>query len=134
MAFALTKKEQTERDALVTHLRTAQQNMDEARDVAEAAMVHLINVFNDSIGYYNAALGDAEMFTDALLSRLEEELDNRSEAWRTSEKGDDAEAFIAEWRELDFLELEMHTEIELHTDDAEHADALDQAPARADSE
>ena len=133
MAFALTKKEQTDRDTVVQQLRAAQAGVEDAVAVAEDAIAHLINVYNDTLATYNAAMADAELFTDDVLSRLEEEWDTRSEAWRASPEGYDAQTFLAEWQALDFLEFDAHPHILLTDEDLEHADVLAQAPTRADA-
>jgi hypothetical protein len=130
MAFALTKQEQTDRDAAVERLRNAQASMDDARGAAESAIADAVNAYNDAIAVYNSAIEDAAMFRDDLVSRLEDEFDSRSETWRGSDKGDDARTFLDAWLELDFVELDLHHDIEVNDDEAEHVEALEQAPTR----
>jgi hypothetical protein len=134
MAFALTKREQTDRDAAVARLQTAQASMEDARGVAEAAIELAIAAYNDEIALYNAALEDAAMFRDDLVSRLEDEFDSRSETWRNGDKGDDARTFLDDWRGLEFVELDLHPDITVNDDEAEHAEALEQAPTRMECE
>jgi len=133
MAFKLTKQEQTQRDAHVEQLRAAQACVEDARAVADDAIMHAINVYNDTVRVYNMALTDAEGFTDDLLSRLEEELDTRSDTWRDSEKGSDAQTFLAEWQALDFLEIDEQADLTLDAETPEHADTLESAPLEVDA-
>jgi len=130
MAFALTKQEQTNRDAAVVQLHAAQASMDDARGVAESVIADAVNAYNDAIEFYNAAMEDAAMFRDDLVSRLEDEFDSRSETWRNGDPGDDARTFLDDWRGLEFVELDLHPDITVNDDEAEHAEALEQAPTR----
>ena len=133
MAFALTKQEQSDRSAAVERLRNAQASMDDARGAAEAVIADAINVYNDALEFYNIAVEDAAMFRDDLVSRLEDEFDSRSETWRDSEKGADAQTFIDEWQGLEFAALDLHPDITVNDEEAEHAEALEQAPTRMEN-
>ena len=133
MAFALTKQEQSDRDAAVERLRNAQASMDDARGAAEAVIADAINAYNDAVEFYNIAVEDAARFQDALAARLEDELDTRSETWRESEKGADAQTFLDEWQGLEFVALDLHQDIVMDAPEPEHAEALEQAPTRMEN-
>jgi hypothetical protein len=107
--------------------------MDDARGAAESAIADAVNAYNVAVEFYNIAVEDAAMFRDDLVSRLEDEFDSRSETWRDSEKGADAQTFIDEWQGLEFAALDLHHDIEVNDDEAEHVEALEQAPTRMEN-
>jgi hypothetical protein len=129
MAFKLSKEENNQRDELVAKLEIAGTDIDAAVILANATLETLLLPINEKIAAYNEILAEAKELVEDVAARMQDEFENKSEAWQEGEKGVAASAFITTWTDLDFEEVE-EVEIELIEElDLAHRDDLENAPS-----
>lgn len=109
MAFKLNKGQAA---ILEKHIA----DLHEARDALAQAMAT-----------YAESLSDAREFRDELVSGWREDIEDRSEKWKESEKGEAATTFVDAWEALELDEMDFEPENE-----CSHADALGEAPTEAE--
>lgn len=136
MALKLTKDEIKQRDGFIADLEKGSSNLEEAfkvfNSVLEGARIDL----RDAVGKYNEALAAARGFAEDIASRLEDEIDDKSEKWQESDKGQAAAAFKDDWESVEFQDDLDADEIapgdidfsELTFDDAENLGNMNVEP------
>jgi uncharacterized protein YukE len=123
----LSKTDEFNRTAYVKALNDA---ADKVRD----ALVELnaeIEKANLAISEYNAAVADADEFSDEIVCRMEEYSEDLSEAWHEGGAGQAHREWYNEWYELDLERLDPIEAID--EPDMDHAELLEQLPSEPQS-
>ena len=136
MALKLTKDEIKQKDDHVSELEKQMANMENAVNVFNAAMETARVDLRDAVSKYNEALTAARGFAEDIASRLENEIDDKSEKWQESDKGQAAASFKDDWEGVELQDDLDADEIapgdidfsELTFDDAENLGNLNSEP------
>ena len=136
MALKLTKDEIKRKDDHVSELEKQKANMEMAIEIFNAAMETARVDLREAVGKYNEALDDARGFAEDIASRLENEIDDKSEKWQESDKGQAAMEFKIDWESVELQDNLDADEIapgdidfsELTFDDAENLGNMNVEP------
>lgn len=133
MAFKLTKDESAQRDKILAELN-------ETRDVLEAAISAYNSVVEEAkppveeaLEKYNAVVERAQSFAVDIANQAETDIDEKSEAWQESERGEAAVEWKDEWLDAEFSAYELEFPDELQFDQPDHAETLEGLPEAADA-
>lgn len=105
---SLSKKDELEREAIVKSLRRL---ADKAKEAIED-LNHEIEIANICIREYNEAVLSAARFRDTIVKKMQDYVDEHSDAWEESEAGEEYLAWKASWEELDFEGIDPVEEID----------------------
>ena len=133
MSFKLSKDERSRREEIVAALREAADKITEAVDAYKEALVAPTAAVEAAVAAYNAALAEASEFAQEVSGRIGDDIDEKSEKWQESEKGEAAGAWRDAWDELSLDDIEIEFPDEIEFDTPEHADELENAPDSADA-
>ena len=134
MAFKLTKHDAARRAEHVEKLTEAAAKLEDAVVVFNAGLEQLKGPLTAALAEYNSVLAEARGFAEDIASQADSELDEKSERWRDSDRGQAAVAFKDEWEGLALDELELELPDEARLPDEDHAAVLEGAPTEAESE
>jgi Fe2+ transport system protein B len=116
--FGLTKDELVERDRLAEALEKARLALVDAIATYNAKLEEEIKVpVVDAIAAYGDALTEAKEFAETIVSDAESDIDDKSERWQESERGEQAVGFKDRWQEIvntlgEELDIELPGEID----------------------
>ncbi len=105
MAFKLTKDEEKKRTELIDRLRTELAKIEDQQKITQVAIDDAIGEFQAVVEKYQEALEDAKGFCDDVAARFRDEFDDKSDAWKESDKGQEAEQFVSVWEDASFEEV-----------------------------
>jgi predicted nucleic acid-binding Zn-ribbon protein len=134
VAFKLTKHDAARRAEHVEKLTEAAAKLEDAVVVFNAGLEQLKGPLTAALAEYNSVLAEARGFAEDIASQADSELDEKSERWRDSDRGQAAVAFKDEWEGLALDELELELPDEARLPDEDHAAVLEGAPTEAESE
>lgn len=92
MAFKLTKEEILERNALLADMKDAKDALD------------------SSVQIYNQALDKTREFIEKTRERMQNEFDEKSEAWQQGDKGAAVAEMLASWDEVNPEDVDIDLE------------------------
>jgi hypothetical protein len=127
MAIKLTKAEVIRQTKLVAELRVQEYAMTAAIEDFNTAMDSARVDLREAVEKYNEVISEVNGFALDIATRLQDEIDEKSEKWQESEKGEAAVAFKDEWEQIDGGELDADEIAPSYIDDMtfEAADALE---------
>ena len=132
MAFRLTNRESSLRDEYVHRLRKAHEDVTAAMVDFNEKLDKLTGDVNQAVARYNEVQADAQEFISNITARLEEEVNDKSEKWQESDRGQAASTFLDEWN----IELDPMADLELPPVDDPFvdtgADELENLPTEAE--
>ena len=134
MAFGLTKDERGEKSALVNKLTSAGSEVRAALDAYNGVVAAAFAALGAVVTEYNVVRGEARAFADRVAERLQEDFDDRSEAWQDGANGFAARDMISAWGNpnyLKFLGIAVPVEPDCNIDEDGTSDAsqeLDDLP------
>lgn len=128
MAFKLTKDEIARRDEHVSRLREAASTLDDAVRVYNEGLAALRSNLESAVSTYNLTLLNAAEWADDIAQQALSEIEDRSEQWQASERGEAASEWQQTWEEFDPEEIEVEFPDDLDIAAPEHADDLEQLP------
>lgn len=108
MALKLTKGDMATLGVIVDDLRGAQGKLEDAINVANAAIRDLNDQLDQAFADYNGVIDTSNDLMDEIRSRLRDEWDNRSETWQQSDRGIDAEGWVSQFEEITFSQVDSH--------------------------
>lgn len=106
MAIKLTAKESKQRAELVSNLEIASGKLSAAITEANAKIEEANELVAAAREAYNSVLEDARNFRDDIVSRVQDEVNERSEKWQEGDKGQAATVFVEAWENLDLDDLD----------------------------
>ena len=134
MAFKLTKAEDQRRMDYVTSLNELKSKLEDAIGEFNAKREELKAPVEAAFNAYKEALAEAKGFAEDIASAAEGQIDDKSERWQESERGEAARSWQQEW---EGAELDEPDDIDfgddLDTPDLDHADTLENLPIEADN-
>jgi hypothetical protein len=107
MALKLTKAEAERQTALVADLQAQKDAMQKAIEDFNTALETARADLREAVGKYNDVVSEVNGFAADIASRLDDEINNKSEKWQEGEKGEAATAWKDEWEAIDFSELDV---------------------------
>lgn len=114
----LSKAEIDQRDDHVSALKKAKEEID---DLAEG-INESIDDLNEKIAEYNQLLGAAGTFTKEIAQQQSDYIDDKSERWQESDRGQEYSSWKDEWEDYDHEEInDVET---ISTPSMEHAEKL----------
>lgn len=125
--MSLTKAEQHTRDTLLDDLRGAKDELEDAISVYYDEMELALNKLNGKVSNYNGVLEQVQNFRDAVVNRLQEAIDSKSEKWLEGERGEATVALKDEWEGLSLDPLDdFESQDDFRNDmDVSHADEME---------
>lgn len=129
--FALTKTESADLKKHIEALTVADNRLIEALDVYNAAVRDAYAKLAERIEEFNGHAQAAKSFCEDIANERREEFDNRSDKWRESDAGSEAEAWISEWEgiELDDVSVDEPEDITIETTHVANLEALPEEPS-----
>jgi len=135
-AFSLSKYEKNRRAELAEKLGNIGAKLSTAIDAYNTAINAAREALEEKVDVYNEALALARQFCEDIASQAEEDIGEKTDRWRESEDGDNAEAFkeaYSEWAgSSSDVEFEYAEPID-ETDPLESLAPLDELPDNKDS-
>lgn len=110
MAFKLTSAQVRELHARQQELRLDREQIEQEFGLLRGALATLPAPLNALIRAHNERLSAARAFAEGIAEEHRDALDERSDAWKSSDRGQAAEAFVEEWERI---ELDDVDEVEL---------------------
>ena len=131
MAFKLSKGDLARREKLVKELGEALAEVTAAVEAFNTGIDTLRTDIEQAVADYNEVVAEAKGFADDIASQAENEIDEKSDAWREGERGQAAEEWQGEWANLDLDEIEVDIPDPIDFDEPDHGSALEEAPEEA---
>lgn len=103
----LAKNVEKERDEIIDKLKAAETALSEAVVKYNETMTEAFAPLATARDTYNAAVDEAREWAGNVASELRGEIEEKSERWRESDKGTDAESMAEEWEGYDPENVEM---------------------------
>lgn len=125
----LSKDEQTLRDHHVEQLRLARGKLEDAINVANEKLQAIRDELTSAQEAYNEVVQAAADWADDIANVAEATIDDRSEKWQESERGQAAIAWKDVWRDLDLSPADITMPEDAMLDGDDPADTLENAPA-----
>jgi hypothetical protein len=133
MSIKLTKGDRDRRAALIAELAEAAGKVDDAVALYNAT-VHAARTELDAvITAYNEKVAEASNFADEIATGIESAIEEKSEAWQESERGEAAVQFCEAWQGIDLSELDIEDADGLELGELDHAAILDALPVTPES-
>lgn len=133
MSFQLKKAEIKQRDAIIAQLEQCSSETADAIDEFNAQLAVLWMTLTPKISAHNKALAAAETFRQAVVTRLSDEFEEKSDKWHESEAGEAVERMLDAWREPVYG-LEVERPEELVVDDIPAGKVLSELPTGPEEE
>lgn len=130
MAFKLDKRDRKRRDEIVERLLASREKLEVAisdyNDAIEKAQTDLEEHIDD----YNLILDDAIGLVDDVVSQAESDMEERSEKWQESDRGQAVQTWIDAIREIDLeaIKIDFPDPIEMAEEELSHADQISDMP------
>ena len=128
MSFKLTKEQRERRDELVEAFHEASSGLETAIAEYNAKLEEMKAPVEAALAKYNEVGNDAREFADEISGWAGGEIQERSERWQESERGQAAQSWCDEWSNLTFDEVTIDLPEEITLDDPDYGAALDGAP------
>ena len=114
----LSKEQLTARDTLCEALRTSHAALTEALEAFNNVMDQAWPGAEEALADYNHLVAQANAWLGEIAGEMQEYMDERSEKWQESERGQAYDGWRQEFEdELEEIELERPKELTLETDD-----------------
>lgn len=121
----LTKAEEKEKATHVAALRMAEIELNSAIEVFCTNMAALCEDLRHATGKHATALVAIRDWRDALVQRLEAEVEERSDKWHDSDTGGATKDWVEAWSEIDLDEIEIDLPDAIDPPEFEQADNLE---------
>ena len=130
MAFKLTKDEEKLRFELIDRLNTERAKVENQEKITQNRIQDAVDDLQAFVEGFQKAVEDAKAFCDDVSARLRDEFDDKSDTWKESDKGQEAESFVSTWEDASFEDVgDVETpEYERDTDYSNHAAILEELP------
>lgn len=125
MAFKLTKVEVEQRDQLVAALNTKYAALEDAVSEYNAKLAELREPLQHALDGYNEAVEQARGFAEDIASQIDNDIEDKSEKWQESERGEAAIAWRDEWQGIDLSEIDLDLPGDLEVEATDHAADLE---------
>lgn len=99
----LDKSQIKRRDEIVAALRAKAGEVEAAEEAAQAA----ITALNDVVEEYNDLVTEANDFVIDVAGEARDHIDERSERWAESDRGQEVTGWVEEWESADFDPLDL---------------------------
>jgi hypothetical protein len=123
----LSKTDQQRKATLTSALRSKAEELEAAVDSFNTAVSREFEKVQIAVAAYNAAMGEACEFAEAIASDLQNIIDARSEKWQESEASAAASALCEQWERIvgESEAIEVEEPDPLGMPDVSLADELD---------
>lgn len=131
----LSRAEERLRQELVAELKAAGQLVDYRFSELLGLLKHVTGDVNEAIRAYNVALLKAKVFAEGMAETFREAYDEKSDAWKEGDRGQEADAFVSEWESIDWDQIDEVAVLEPELEDAEAlklAEALESLPSESE--
>lgn len=130
----LSKQDVERRDEYVKELRAAADVVEDAINVFNASMRDSWETAKQAIGKYNEIIAGVAGWRDDLVNQLESDIEEKSERWQDSEKGQSANDWKSEWENLDLETYDIDMPDEVESETLSHADDLEAVASQSEEE
>lgn len=115
----LTKHEQEQKAEWEKKITAARKALQDAVDIYNTQLENLTEVLKDAVDVYNDIVNDCTAFCEDIANEIDSELEERSEKWLESDKGQAAISWGDQWKDFSCLQedLELPDEVVLDSDD-----------------
>ena len=133
MSYKLNKAEIKERDELVFELRKASNKINVAIAAYNEAVAAQRDILTLAVDRYNGLVDDVSAFVGEVTERIDEYIDDKSEKWRDSDKGEVLNEFKNTWGNWSCEEYELEVPDDIAFEEPDHADELENLPFDSES-
>lgn len=117
----LSKAQSTQLDTIADALVERYDALDTAIGAYNAAMEEAWTAVDEALGAYNETLSEARELRGDIVDQIQNHIDDKSEKWQDSDKGQAYESWRQQWEQIDLEEVEIDKpdELELNADNPE---------------
>lgn len=115
----LSKQEQASKLLWEKDLGTARKEIEEAVKKYNEQLETLNETLAEALEKYNGVIVDCQGFIDEIASKIEGEINDRSEKWQEGDAGQAHQSWLDQWKDCPVLEedVELPELVELEYDD-----------------
>lgn len=128
----LTKTQLAERDRIIKALEISADKVSSAIENYNAAVGIAFLAVTEAEDEYNATIREAIAFAEDIASELEVALDDKSDRWRESGRGQSCQSFADEWAGVSLSEIDTDAPVAIDVPDMDAASIIEAMPEAAD--
>jgi seryl-tRNA synthetase len=128
MSFQLTKDQDGTLAKLIDDLTLAKQKITAAANTYNDEVAELRPSVEEAVTEFNNLLGEIRQLVSDIVTRGNESIDQKSDKWQESEKGEAAREWVDAWDGLDLSDLDFSWPDELEIDVPEYDSELEDLP------